>query len=78
MTRFDLNQSESGGSAPATLGFIALRPEWLTEGRLFAAPAILAAESALGSHPALPCPPLRSFQSGLLIPRRQCFRSQRR
>ena len=48
-----------GGSAPATPGFNAVAPEWLTTGRLIAAPAIPAAESTLGSHP---CVALSSAQ----------------
>lgn len=40
-----------GGAAPATLGFNAFGPEWLYCGATFVAPAVPAAESALGSHP---------------------------
>jgi len=50
--------SQYGGSAPATPGFNALRPEWLFKGAA-AAPAIPAAKSALGSHP---CVALSSAQ----------------
>ena len=53
-------QLSIGGSAPATLGFNAVAPEWLAlEGAADAAPAIPAAESALGSHP---CVALSSAQ----------------
>src|ERR1019366_3015538 len=48
-----------GGSAPATLGFGAVAPEWLSNGAASAAPAIPAAESTLGSHP---CVALSSAQ----------------
>ena len=43
--------SQYGGFAPATPGFTAFGPEWIFNGAASAAPAILAAESALGSHP---------------------------
>jgi hypothetical protein len=46
-------QLPNGGSAPATLGFNAVAPEWLVNGAADAAPAIPAAESALASHPCL-------------------------
>jgi hypothetical protein len=50
----------NGGSAPATLGFNAVAPEWLANtGAAVAAPAIPAAESTLGSHP---CVALSSAQ----------------
>jgi hypothetical protein len=52
-------QLPNGGSAPATLGFNAVAPEWLFNGAADAAPAIPAAESALGSHP---CVALSSAQ----------------
>src|ERR1700684_32038 len=49
----------NGGSAPATPGFNAIAPEWLPAhgAAITPAPAIPAAESALGSHPcvALSC-----------------------
>jgi len=49
-----------GGSAPATLGFNAVAPEWLAFcGAADAALAIPAAESTLGSHP---CVALSSAQ----------------
>jgi hypothetical protein len=49
-----------GGSAPATLGFNAVAPEWLFPyGAADAAPATPAAESTLGSHP---CVALSSAQ----------------
>jgi hypothetical protein len=50
-----------GGFAPATPGFNAVAPEWLFGGGAanFAAPAIPAAESTLGSHP---CVALSSAQ----------------
>jgi len=48
-----------GDSVPATLGFSAVAPEWLCYGAAFAAPAIPAAESTLGSHP---CVALSSAQ----------------
>jgi hypothetical protein len=49
-----------GGSAPATPGFNAVAPEWLFGcGAAYAAPAIPASESALGSHP---CVALSSAQ----------------
>jgi hypothetical protein len=51
--------SHYGGSAPATPGFNAFRPEWRFHGAAVAAPAIPAAESALGSHP---CVALSSAQ----------------
>src|ERR1700722_17297708 len=51
--------SQYGGSAPATQGFNALRPEWRFNGAACAAPAFPAAESALGSHP---CVALSSAQ----------------
>lgn len=41
-----------GGSAPATPGFTAFPPEWLSgSGAVQTTPAIPAAESALGFHP---------------------------
>jgi len=40
-----------GGAAPATRRSTALPPEWRPSGAAYAAPAIPAAESALGSHP---------------------------
>ena len=40
-----------GGSAPATLGLNAFGPEWLYCGATLVAPAVPAAEPALGSHP---------------------------
>ncbi len=50
----------NGGSAPATLGFNALEPEWqVANGAAETAPAIPAAESTLGSHP---CVALSSAQ----------------
>jgi hypothetical protein len=49
----------NGGSAPATPGFNAVAPEWLSYGAADAAPAIPAAESTLGSHP---CVALSSAQ----------------
>jgi len=52
-------QLRNGGSAPATLGFNAVAPEWRFHGAADAAPAIPAAESALGSHP---CVALSSAQ----------------
>jgi hypothetical protein len=52
-------QLKTGGSAPATLGFIAVAPEWLNCGAANAAPAIPAAESTLGPHP---CVALSSAQ----------------
>jgi len=48
-----------GDSVPATLGFNAVAPEWLCYGAAWAAPAIPAAESTLGSHP---CVALSSAQ----------------
>ena len=49
-----------GGSAPATLGFNAVAPEWpFHYGAADAAPAIPAPESTLGSHP---CVALSSAQ----------------
>ena len=50
-----------GGSAPATLGFSAVAPEWLPGcgAAKSAAPTIPAAESTLGSHP---CVALSSAQ----------------
>jgi hypothetical protein len=48
-----------GGAAPATQGFNAFGPESLCNGTAFAAPAVPAAESALGSHP---CVALSSAQ----------------
>ncbi len=52
-------QLRNGGSAPATLGFNAVAPEWRSNGAADAAPAIPAAESTLGSHP---CVALSSAQ----------------
>src|ERR1700683_283173 len=49
----------NGDSVPATLGFNAVAPEWLSQGAAVAAPAIPAAESTLGSHP---CVALSSAQ----------------
>jgi hypothetical protein len=49
----------NGGSAPATLGFNAVAPEWLFYRAADAAPAIPATESTLGSHP---CVALSSAQ----------------
>ena len=49
----------TGGSAPATPGFNALRQNIFCYGAADAAPAIPAAESALGSHP---CVALSSAQ----------------
>jgi hypothetical protein len=49
----------NGGSAPATLGFNAVAPEWLFYGAADAAPAIPATESTLGAHP---CVALSSAQ----------------
>jgi hypothetical protein len=55
----DLNPSY-GGSAPATPGFTAVRPEWCADfGAAKTAPAVPAPESALGSHP---CVALSSAQ----------------
>jgi hypothetical protein len=52
--------TQNGGAAPATLGFNAVAPEWLFfYGAAEAAPAVLAAESTLGSHP---CVALSSAQ----------------
>jgi hypothetical protein len=52
--------TKNGGSAPATLGFNAVGPEWLQfYGAAEAAPAVPAAESTLGSHP---CVALSSAQ----------------
>jgi hypothetical protein len=50
-----------GGSAPATPGFTAVGPEWLTGcgAAAGAAPAVPAPESTLGSHP---CVALSSAQ----------------
>src|ERR1700733_916326 len=59
MKREPHRTSQYGGSAPAAPGFNALGPEWLSYGATFAAPAIPAAESALGSHP---CVALSSAQ----------------
>src|SRR5271163_3086332 len=66
--------SQLGGSAPATLGFNAIAPEWLRYGADLAAPAVPAAESTLGSHPCValssaqvlpewitPTPPVNSY-----------------
>src|SRR5882762_11855424 len=52
-------QLSNGGSAPATPGFKALRQNVHLYGAADAAPAIPAAESALGSHP---CVALSSAQ----------------
>ena|SRR5437899_700288 len=52
-------QLPNGGSAPATLGFSAVAPEWLSYEAADAAPAIPATESTLGSHP---CVALSSAQ----------------
>ena len=55
----DASTLHNGGSAPATPGFNAVAPEWLHFGAADAAPAVPAAESALGSHP---CVALSSAQ----------------
>jgi len=61
--------SQYGGSAPATPGFNALGPEWMFKRAAVAAPAIPAAESALG------------IAVGMTIadhpPRRPVYRQQR-
>jgi hypothetical protein len=60
-----------GGSAPATLGFNAVGPEWL--GKYGAADAALPfrlLSRRSGRIPALPYPPLRCYQSGQPQPRR--------
>ena len=54
-----LPQDRFGGSAPATPGFIAFRPEWLSYGAAETAPVIPAPEAALGAHP---CVALSSAQ----------------
>jgi hypothetical protein len=54
--------ARDGGSAPATPGFNAVAPEWLSFGAASAAPAFPAAESTLGSHP---CVALSSAQVSL-------------
>ena len=60
MTSDDLLHRGNGGTAPATLGFSAVTPEWLAcQGTADAAPVIPAAESTLGSHP---CVALSSAQ----------------
>jgi len=60
MTRHCISHVSNGGFAPATPGFNAVAPEWLfVSGATEAAPAIPAAESALGSHP---CVALSSAQ----------------
>src|SRR5260370_21027421 len=52
MTPDSKHYPQNGGSAPATPGFNAVAPEWLFfYGAAKAAPAVLAAESTLGSHP---------------------------
>jgi len=50
-----------GGSAPATLGFNAFGPEWLYCGATLVAPAVPAAEPALGSHPCVALSSARVF-----------------
>ena len=50
-----------GGSAPATLGFSAFGPEWPYCGATFVAPAVPAAEPALGSHPCVALSSARVF-----------------
>ena len=73
--------SQYGGSAPATPGFNALGPEWLFQRAAVAAPAIPAAESALGAHPcvALPSAPVPNsvnqsrFEN--VHPGRKCLRT---
>ncbi len=60
--RWDCHRTpQNGGSAPATPGFNAVAPEWLTNygAAAVAAPAVPAAESTLGSHP---CVALSSAQ----------------
>ena len=58
--RWDCHHTpQYGGAAPATLGFNAVAPEWLSYGAADAAPAVPAAESTLGSHP---CVALSSAQ----------------
>ena len=60
MSRIRNRKLPIGGAAPATLGFNAVAPEWLTSnGAADAAPAVPAAESTLGSHP---CVALSSAQ----------------
>jgi hypothetical protein len=60
MTRDRHRTLPTGGSAPATLGFNAVAPEWpFNNGAADAAPVIPAAESTLGSHP---CVALSSAQ----------------
>ena len=49
------------GSAPATLGFNAFGPEWLYCGATLVAPAVPAAEPALGSHPCVALSSARVF-----------------
>lgn len=57
MSRFRRLHRRHGGSAPATLGFNAIGPEWLVcNGAAETAPAIPAPESALGSHPCVALP----------------------
>ena len=50
-----------GGSAPATLGLNAFGPEWLYCGATLVAPAVPAAEPALGSHPCVALSSARVF-----------------
>ena len=50
-----------GGSAPATLGFNAFGPERLYYGATLIAPAVPAAEPALGSHPCVALSSARVF-----------------
>ncbi len=60
MTWHRYHTIKNGGSAPATLGFNAVAPEWLFfYGAAETAPAVPAAESTLGSHP---CVALSSAQ----------------
>src|ERR1700729_4147224 len=61
MSQDHYRTSHHGGSAPATPRFNAVAPEWLPGcgAAKTAAPAIPAAESALGSHP---CVALSSAQ----------------
>src|ERR1700753_3005622 len=68
MKRESHRTSQYGGSAPATPGFNAVAPEWLSYGAALAAPAVPAAESTLGVAVGTSItarPPHRSVRAGL-------------
>src|ERR1700743_3120351 len=56
MKRESHRTSQYGGSAPATPGFNAVAPEWLSYGAALAAPAVPAPDACVGSHPCVALP----------------------